>query len=140
MDLKSLAYTSLARLDLTSDDLADIHRTARDFNALEGVTGLLIYNGTHFLQIIEGAADAVDGLVERLRRDARHSGFEVRDERRIEQRSFPDWAMELALVKDNYFEARDDIVQRLPTSVATDVRDRLIAMTEQISGTVEMPR
>ncbi|MBA2467737.1 MAG: BLUF domain-containing protein [Sphingomonas sp.] len=139
MDLKSLAYTSFARLDLTGDDLAAIHRTARDINAIEGVTGLLIYNGTHFLQIVEGAQDAIDSLVERLRRDPRHSGFEVRDERWIAERCFPEWSMELALVKSSYFEARDDIVERLPAGVPPEVRERLLAMTERISGTVEMP-
>jgi hypothetical protein len=140
MDLKSLVYTSFARLDLTSEDLSAIHRTARDLNAIEGITGLLIFNGTHFLQIIEGGEDAVDELVERLRRDPRHSGLEVRDERRIEQRSFPEWAMELARVKADFLEAREHIAERLPASVPAKVRDRLIHMTELISGTVEMPR
>jgi hypothetical protein len=139
MDLKSLAYTSFARLDLTAGDLEAIHRTARDINALEGVTGLLIYNGTHFLQIVEGAEDAIDGLVERLRRDPRHSGLEVRDERRVEQRSFPGWSMELALVESDYFEAREHISERLPAGVPRAVRERLFAMTERISGTVKMP-
>jgi len=139
MDLKSLAYTSLASLDLTGDELAAIHRTARELNALEGVTGLLIFNGTHFLQIVEGAEAAIDQLVERLRRDPRHSGFEVRDEWRIEQRSFPDWSMELAHVRSNYFEAREHIAERLPPGVPADIRERLFKMTEQISGTVELP-
>ena len=139
MDLKSLTYTSFARLDLTGGDLNAIHRTARDLNAIEGITGLLIYNGTHFLQIVEGAENAIDDLVERLRVDPRHSGLEVRDERRIEQRSFPDWAMELAHVKSDYFQARDSISERLPPSVPEPVRGLLFAMTELISGTVQMP-
>ena len=139
MDLKSLTYTSLARLDLTADDLAAIHRTARDINAIEGVSGLLIYNGTHFLQIIEGGPDAIDGLVERLRRDPRHSGLEIRDERRVDRRSFPGWSMELAQVQSDYFAAREKISERLPDGVPQDVRDRLFQMTEAISGTVEMP-
>ena len=55
MHLTSLTYTSLARLDLQTSDLEDIHRSARELNALDGITGLLVFNGTHFLQIIEGA-------------------------------------------------------------------------------------
>ena len=54
MALTSLTYTSLARLDLQSSDLEEIHRSARELNALDGITGLLVFNGTHFLQIIEG--------------------------------------------------------------------------------------
>src|SRR5690242_14191370 len=89
MSLKSVTYTSLARLDLQAQDLEAIHRTAREVNALEGITGLLTFNGTHFLQIIEGAPDAIDDLVERLRRDPRHSGLEIRDQQMVDQRSFP---------------------------------------------------
>ena len=139
MDLKSLAYTSLARLDLTGEDLSAIHRTARELNALDGITGLLIFNGTHFLQIVEGAETAIDELVERLRRDPRHGGLEIRDERRVGQRSFPGWSMELAQVQSDFFEARDHIAQRLPPGVPAEVRERLFKMTEQISGTVNMP-
>ena len=136
MTLKSLTYTSLARLDLEADDLEAIHRTARNANALDGITGLLIFNGTHFLQIIEGQPQAIDELVERLRRDPRHSGFEIRDERSVEARSFPDWSMELVRVSASYFEAKDTVAERLPAATSTEVRDRVIRMTETISGTV----
>ena len=138
MDLKSLTYTSRAKLDLSADDLHDIHRTARELNSIDGITGLLVFNGTHFLQIIEGAEAAIDDLVARLRRDPRHSGLEVRDERRVEARSFPDWSMELVRVDAGYFEARESIEHRIPASIAADVRDRLFRMTEQISGTVRL--
>ena len=138
MELKSLTYTSLARIDLTANDLEAIHRTAREVNALEGITGLLIFNGTHFLQIVEGVPAAIDELVERLRRDARHSGLEIRDERKIEARSFPDWSMELVRVSASYFEAKETVLDRLPEAVADPVRDRVIRMTETISGTVSL--
>jgi hypothetical protein len=134
MSLKSLTYTSLARIDLQPEDLEAIHRTAREINALEGVTGVLIYNGIHFLQVIEGAPDAIDDLVERLRRDPRHSGLEIRDEHIAEQRTFPDWSMELVRVSASYFEARETIIERLPKDIAEQLRDRVIRMTEAISG------
>jgi len=136
MTLKSLTYTSLARLDLEADDLEAIHRTARNANALDGITGLLIFNGTHFLQIIEGQPQAIDELVEKLRRDPRHSGVEIRDQRMVEARSFPDWSMELVRVSASYFEAKDTVAERLPAATSTEVRDRVIRMTETISGTV----
>jgi hypothetical protein len=133
MDLTSLTYTSLARLDLQPADLEDIHRSARELNALDGITGLLVFNGTHFLQIIEGARNAIDDLLARLRRDPRHSGLEVRDERKIEERSFPDWSMELVRVNSSYFDARESIADKLPDSVPEPIRIRLFRMTELIS-------
>ena len=133
MDIKSLTYTSLARLDLQVSDLEDIHRAARELNAIDGITGLLVFNGTHFLQIVEGARDVIDDLLERLKRDSRHTGLEVRDQHRVTQRSFPDWSMELVRVKAGYFEARDTIAERLPETVPEEIRARLFRMTELIS-------
>lgn len=138
MSLKSLTYTSLARLDLEASDIEAIHHTALELNALDGITGLLIFNGTHFLQIIEGAPNAIDDLVERLRRDPRHSGLEIRDVRPVGDRSFPDWTMELVKVSGSYFEAKDSIANRLPNSLAPSVRELIIKMTEAISGTLQL--
>ena len=138
MSLKSLTYTSLARLDLEAGDLQAIHRAARELNALDGITGLLIFNGTHFLQIIEGSGQAIADLVERLRRDPRHQGLEIRDERTIDARVFPDWSMELVRVSTKFFEARETVRDRLPDEIPDEVRDRVFQMTEAISGTVSL--
>jgi hypothetical protein len=138
VDLKSLTYTSLAKLDLSAGELEAIHRTARDLNALEGVTGLLVFNGTRFLQIIEGSEAAIDELLVRLRRDRRHSALEIRDERTIDQRSFPEWSMELVRVSTDQSVAKETITTRIPASVSNDVRDRLLRMTEGISGIVHL--
>ena len=138
MSLKSVTYTSLARLDLEASDIEAIHHTALELNALDGITGLLIFNGTHFLQIIEGAPNAIDDLVERLRRDPRHSGLEIRDVRPVGDRSFPDWTMELVKVSGSYFEAKDSVSDRLPKSIAPSVRELIIRMTEAISGTLQL--
>lgn len=137
MALKSLTYTSLARIDLQADDLEAIHRTARELNALEGITGLLVFNGTHFLQILEGSEAAIDDLVERLRRDPRHHGVEIRQQGLVDRRSFPDWSMELVKVSAGFREACESVTERLPDTTTEPVRALLVRMTESISGTVE---
>jgi hypothetical protein len=138
MQLTSVTYTSLARLDPQSSDLDDIHRASRTRNAADGITGLLVFNGTHFLQVVEGSEKAVENLLDRLREDNRHSGFEIRDKRKIEKRSFPDWQMELVQVNPSFFEARDKIADQLPETVPEAIRARLLRMTELIS-TIEFP-
>lgn len=135
--MKSLTYTSLASFDLESDDLEAIHRSALELNALDGITGLLVFNGSRFLQIVEGEEAAVDELVERLRRDRRHSSLEVRAESEVEQRSFPDWSMELVKVSASYFEAKETLRAHIPSSVDERVREHLDRMTEGISKTVQ---
>ena len=134
MRLKTLTYTSRARLDLTDDDLNDIHQTARHLNALDGVTGLLLFDGSRFLQIIEGGEGAIDNLVERLRMDPRHSAFEVRDEREVDRRSFEDWSMELVRVSAGYKAAREEVATILPPGVAAPVRDMMLRMSGEMAA------
>jgi hypothetical protein len=136
--LKSLTYTSLASLDLAEEDVEAILRTARAANALDGITGLLVFNGTHFMQVVEGAPHAIDDLIDRLRRDRRHSGLEVRDEREIAERFFPHWTMELVRVKSRNYEAIEALRTALPHDLPPVVGDRLMAMTSSLSGNVQL--
>ena len=99
MQLTSVTYTSLSRLDPDSFDLEDIHASAAARNVDAAVTGMLVFNGTHFLHILEGSEAAVDRLIEQIRNDPRHSGFEIRDRQKVGDRSFPDWP--LALIRVN---------------------------------------
>jgi hypothetical protein len=138
VNLRSITYTSLARLDLDAADLQAIHATAQRENAPRNLTGLLIFNGTHFLQIIEGEPEPLAQLVENLRRDPRHRGLEVRHDTPIDERNFPDWSMELVRVSAARREARDTVKERLPDGLPDGVRNRVIRMTEQISGTVAL--
>ncbi|MEA3064453.1 MAG: hypothetical protein QOJ27_892 [Sphingomonadales bacterium] len=134
MRLKTLTYTSRARLDLDDDELNAIHQTARHLNALDGVTGLLLFDGSRFLQIIEGGEAAIDNLVERLRMDPRHSAFEVRDERFVERRSFADWSMELLRVSAGYKAAREEVASILPSGVTPPVRELVLKMSGHMAA------
>lgn len=137
--MKSLTYTSLAKLDLLSADLIEIHQVARRLNALDGITGLLIFNGSRFLQMIEGGEGAIDDLVARLRSDPRHSAFEIRDVRRVERRAFPDWSMELVTVSARYLEAHQSIEKLLPADIEPDIRSLILQMAKSVSAPLEMP-
>jgi hypothetical protein len=128
-----LTYTSRARLDLGDEDLAAIHQTARHLNALDGITGLLLFDGSRFLQIIEGSESAIDNLVERLRMDRRHSAFEIRDERFVDRRSFSGWSMELLRVSARFKAARAEVGAILPRQVAAPVRALVLKMAGQLA-------
>ncbi|HEX8064145.1 MAG TPA: BLUF domain-containing protein [Allosphingosinicella sp.] len=128
-----MTYTSRARLDLGDEDLAAIHQTARHLNALDGITGLLLFDGSRFLQIIEGSEPAIDNLVERLRMDRRHSAFEIRDERFVDRRSFSGWSMELLRVGAGFNAARDEVGTILPKEVAAPVRELVLKMAGRLA-------
>ncbi len=132
--LKFLIYISKSALSLGSDDLDRIHHSAINLNVLDGITGLLVYNGAHFLQIVEGMPDAIDDLIIRLRRDPRHSELTIVEEGLILKRNFPDWSMELIRVSAGRFDARTDTQARLPQDMAEPVRASLLAALERISA------
>ena len=132
--LKTLTYTSEARGEVDADELERILRSAMMLNPLDGVTGLLIFNGRAFVQIVEGAPDAIDDLAARLKADVRHVNFQIRDERLVEARSFPDWSMNMVRVSVGRFEARADIERALPAGPSDATRALVLDMAELISS------
>ena len=137
MKLTSVTYTSLAHINGTSE-FGELETSSREWNARNDVTGFLVFNGIHFLQLVEGGEEVIDDLVERVRKDPRHTGFEIRDRQKVERRSFPDWPLEVVRVNASYFEARDTIADRLPDTVPEAIRARLLRITELISR-IEFP-
>jgi len=93
MELVSLTYTSRASPSLTARDVDAIHRSALTYNPLDGITGLLVFNGIGFMQIIEGGESSIADLVRRLSTDTRHRDFVVRDRRNIVDRYFSNWSL-----------------------------------------------
>jgi hypothetical protein len=130
---KRLAYTSLAALDLSVEQLFDIGQTARDLNGLDGITGLLLFNGTNFLQWVEGPPEAIDELMERIRRDPRHSAVEIRETQLADDRLFPDWSMKLVRVRTQLMQAHEDVLESLPAGLPEPIRERIAGMVELIS-------
>jgi hypothetical protein len=90
-----LVYLSTARLGLESRDLEKLVVAAAAHNRAKSVTGVLLYNGLNFLQVLEGPTAAVDGLYERIRQDQRHSGVTAMRREPIGIVSYPDWGMKL---------------------------------------------
>lgn len=135
MAFRSVTYTSVARPDLQTCDLEAIHETAQRENAARDITGLLIFNGTHFLQILEGRSEQLAQLIENLRRDVRHTRVEVRHDDPMEERSFPGWSMELVKVSASPLLATEMVSDRLPRGITAVVKNRVMRMTEHISTT-----
>lgn len=78
------------------DDVRDILIEARAFNRGVGIGGALLFNGTHFAQVLEGDRDAVLGLMNRILRDPRHSNVILVEQGWVPERVFPHWVMAFA--------------------------------------------
>jgi hypothetical protein len=88
-----LLYFSSATHDFGTDELHSLLSVARRKNREKGVTGMLLYRGRTFLQMLEGAPPAVLGIYQRIQADPRHEGLRIVSEGPLQTRLFPTWSM-----------------------------------------------
>ena len=93
MPLHAFAYTSLVVNDLQAQDLDRFLADAAAFNRMAGVTGVLTFDGTRFVQCLEGPADGVASVHARIVNARSHRLLEVLARERTEARHFPRWAL-----------------------------------------------
>lgn len=72
MNLIHLIYASSATRQLQEEDLVAILSKAHTNNARLGVTGMLLYRGGNFLQVLEGEEQVVEELFKVITQDPRH--------------------------------------------------------------------
>ena len=128
MDIKILTYTSWARAGIRQDQVDAIISSARINNPLGGITGVLIFNGTVFMQILEGGEAAIDGLTSRLASDPRHSNMSIRDNRLIKARAFPNWSMAYLQLESGEFEGKEEVVKALSRDLPQPVRNIVMGL------------
>lgn len=128
--LKLLMYRSdlcpLMRTDpqQLAAGLADIERTAKARNTLLAVTGVLIVDQGHFVQILEGPSDALDTLMTRIESDDRHSNVTILLDEPIRARAFDEWNMDVFVLDGHADLLKQELV---------NFRDRYLA-NEQPNG------
>ena len=72
-----LLYVSVLAPDQRPTVVGQIVTQARARNAQSGITGLLVFDGIHFCQHLEGPVEVVQSLMTRIRQDRRHEGVRV---------------------------------------------------------------
>ncbi|MBU1347946.1 MAG: BLUF domain-containing protein [Alphaproteobacteria bacterium] len=93
-EVTQLLYVSVSTADVSSGlQMSDILAEARPANARDDITGVLTAVSGRFVQIIEGEAKALDGLLVRLGGDRRHTDIRIRERRTVRHRMFGDWDM-----------------------------------------------
>jgi hypothetical protein len=91
--LRQLVYVSAAAPGFTLSDLEDVLRVSRERNARNGVTGMLLFETSSFLQVLEGDGTRIEALYNRIQADPRHTNKVLLLREPIKQRSFADWSM-----------------------------------------------
>ena len=100
MHLSHLIYLSnvapwFVRMKNFEAKLQALCSVARIANQKRRVTGLLLYNSGHFLQVLEGDTEEVKKLFEKIRIDLRHDGIVRLAHYPIHERVFERWDMGL---------------------------------------------
>ncbi|MGY2134952.1 BLUF domain-containing protein [Hymenobacter sp. HD11105] len=91
--LYSLIYTSRAVRPLDEQSLQTLLAQARHHNASQHLTGVLLYAGGRFLQVLEGPRTEVEALFARIQRDPRHVHVRLVGRGVVRRREFPQWGM-----------------------------------------------
>jgi len=88
-----LCYASTATRELKRDDLLEILSYARQHNAEHGITGLLLFQDGHFVQVLEGEPEPVRQLYQHICQDERHGHIALLFEEFVSRSQYPDWSM-----------------------------------------------
>lgn len=98
--VRKIIYASRSARPATRDVLRDILTVSRARNIESGVTGLLLYSGESFLQLIEGDDEAVTATFGRIQADARHCDIRVLADEAEPVRAYPEWDMAFAHLEE----------------------------------------
>ena len=129
-NLRSLTYVSQATESMDELAFTQLGLEAGRLNALDGITGLLVFNGKSFCQTVEGSREAIDSLVDRLSNDTRHDDLRTLIDEPIAQRRFRSWDMQLLVVPGDSRQALDMAAARLDSQVDLAARTKIYETVE----------
>ena len=87
-ELHEIIYVSTLAEGAAIRVVADIAMKARAINRQANITGLLVFDGLHFCQQLEGCARDVDAAMARIQGDPRHCNVEVLHHGPLDKRRF----------------------------------------------------
>lgn len=93
MDEHCTVYFSQSAWPFNEADLSVILQRSRQCNLVAGISGALLYVQGSIIQVLEGEAEAVETLFNRIQLDTRHTNVRRVMNRPITQRLFPQWTM-----------------------------------------------
>ena len=93
MQVHQLIYQSSLSVTSTSAYLQQLLPTWRASNHAAAISGLLLYGEEGVMQVLEGPADQVHKMYERIARDQRHYDVCVLADYAVPARAFAQWSM-----------------------------------------------
>jgi len=109
LHLARAIYVSRAARAFSPNEVLSLCSSFASANARRDVTGVLLYVGDHFFQVLEGWPDDLPALIEAIRNDPRHVDFRTVLEEPLAQRLFASWSMGLINTGDQYQLGEDEV-------------------------------
>lgn len=91
--LSHLVYVSTRTPKCTEVEIEKILASCKKNNHDIGITGVLLYSDTNFVQYIEGEYKTIITLYDKIKTDSRHKNPVLISSAPITERSFPSWQM-----------------------------------------------
>ena len=97
-------YCSTVTSSLEKDNFIELVRASVINNKNLNITGILLFNGRYFFQVLEGDNSVVNKLLDKIGDDDRHDEIDILSRRAIDSRLFPKWSMELIDANNDFFK------------------------------------
>ena len=101
-----ISYISRSTNQMDESSLNELELEASSKNKATGVTGFLVYDGSHFFQYIEGEQDVIESLFRRIEKDKRHMSVTELSSGPIDERILGEWSMKCFMPADFVAEDR----------------------------------
>jgi Sensors of blue-light using FAD len=98
--LQEILYISTISAGIPIRAVADIAARSRSTNRKLDITGLLIFDGMHFCQQLEGSCVEIEALMQQIHQDPRHTDVEVVHQGPLDQRRFRRFSLGFTSVED----------------------------------------
>ena len=116
--LTTLIYISSALHEMDDAELDQLLVEARAQNLALDITGMLLYSGGTFMQVLEGERDTVLRLYARIINDPRHKDVTLIEHETCETRCFPDWSMGFRRISSGESGGKSGAVKKLTDFLA----------------------
>lgn len=93
MAIHQIIYHSTATRELSEAELGRLVSQAQIYNYSESITGILFYDGGHFLQLLEGQQESLERLYACIMEDPRHTRVVTLFNGCAPKRLFSNWSM-----------------------------------------------
>lgn len=100
MSLSLLVYRSRSTNQLKKDKVVAMSKHFADRNRHRDITGMLVFDGEFFMQVLEGPRQRVSALYELIQTDPRHDEVVTVLEEPIYRRTFDDWGLGFIVIND----------------------------------------